>query len=111
MARLALFVWFSLALEAQVTNSLLNNEIKGINKTEQMPKNTNASFIHALNDLNEISDFKTTAAPVLSNNKTMTETQTLQERDKKPEDKAHQSERAGTRLRELGELLWQNLFR
>ncbi|XP_041928380.1 probable carboxypeptidase X1 [Alosa sapidissima] len=100
MARLAVFVCLSLALEAQVINGLLTNEIKGVNKTEQMQTTVNASFTNALNDLNEITEFKTTAAPV-SSSKSTAEAHILQERDKKPEDKVHQSEGAGTVQREV----------
>ncbi|KAL2099253.1 hypothetical protein ACEWY4_005733 [Coilia grayii] len=99
MARLALLVWFPVAIGAQVTSNLLSNEIKSMNKTEGMQRNVNASLTNAFIDLNEISDFKTTPAPVLNNTKT--ETRTPQEQDKTSEDKAKSSGDAGATLPDL----------
>ncbi|XP_063039644.1 probable carboxypeptidase X1 [Engraulis encrasicolus] len=97
MARLALLMWISFAIEAQVTSNLLSNEIN-VNKTESVHKETNASLTNAFIDLNEITPFKTTPEPVLNItthapafNKTLTETPAQKEQDKKTPDNKDKS--------------------
>lgn len=89
MARLALFVCLSAVLETHMTESLLTNDIKGVNSIQQMQTTANASFTKSppRNDLNEISEFRTTTASVLST-KSPTESPILQERERdKTQDK------------------------
>lgn len=92
MARLALFICLFAVLEAQVTKNVLTNDIKGMSNIQEVQATANTSFTKSLprNDLNEISEFRTTATSVLSS-KSPTQTPILQERDKTPEDKKHLS--------------------